>query len=47
MFVSYSFVASGIVREGAVTANLVGNIVSSVLLLVGLGLSGYAIYKQR
>ncbi len=47
VFVSYSFFGNGIVRENIVTLNLLGNIVTSALLLVGLGLSGYAIHRQR
>ncbi len=46
-FVSYSFFATGIVRENIVTLNLLGNLVSSGLLVVGLALSGYGIYGQR
>lgn len=46
-FVSYSFFGNGIVRENIVPLNLLGNLVSSALLVVGLVLSGYGIYGQR
>jgi len=46
-FVSYSFFDTGIVPNTIVNMNLLGNIVSSALLLVGLGLSGYAIQLHR
>ena len=46
-FASYSFIGTGIARENVVTLNLLGNLVSSGLLVVGLALSGYGIYGQR
>ncbi len=44
--VSYSFFGAGIIRMEAVTANLIGIIISSTLLLAGLGLTGLAIYRE-
>src|SRR4051794_5079210 len=47
-FMAYSFFNAMPLRANMGTVNLTGNIVSSLLMLAGLGLSGYAIhYRTR
>jgi hypothetical protein len=46
-FVAYSYFETMNLRANMATVNLVANIVSTALLLAGLGLSGYAIHCRR
>jgi hypothetical protein len=46
-FVAYSSFEAMNLRANIATVNLFANLVSTVLLLSGLGLSGYAIHRQR
>jgi hypothetical protein len=43
-FMAYSFFDAMPLRANIGTVNMAGNIVSSLLMLAGLGLSGYAIH---
>jgi hypothetical protein len=46
-FLAYSTFEVMNLRANIAAVNLVANLVSTALLLAGLGLSGYAIHRQR
>jgi hypothetical protein len=46
-FVAYSYFEARYLRANVATVNLVANGFSTVLLVAGLGLSGYAIHRGR